>query len=209
MFEKLAGDILVHWAGLSQFEGDPEHAGTIETHPRGAICLVQREAVGQRVVSVKNTNVVQPQKASSEEIVAVAVQSVHPPGEVKQKLLKSSFQELDILIVVSSQGHSIDLQDRPRMNGRIHIVERELIGWNFSARMHVPLAKHQQELRFCERRIDLGHGHHLERGVPCGEPGVLPLVGHREHVATVKMWPSGVTSVSSLGGRWWLLRIAQ
>ena len=74
--------------------------------------------------------------------------------------------------------------------------------------MHVPLAQEQHELVLGEVGIDLREGDHVEGQVPGGVPRVLPLVGHRDDVAIVKVGPVCVAARGSAGGRRRLLRIA-
>ncbi len=51
---------------------------------------------------------------------------------------------------------------------------------------------------FGEVGIDRGEGDHVEGGVPGGEPGIFPFVGHREDVAGEEVLPVGVAAVEAL-----------
>jgi hypothetical protein len=74
--------------------------------------------------------------------------------------------------------------------------------------MHVPFAQEEQQLVFCEFAVDAGHGQHVEREVPCGVPGVLPLIGHGDHVAVEERGPVEVADrLARVGGRR-LVRVA-
>jgi hypothetical protein len=57
------------------------------------------------------------------------------------------------------------------------------------------------EVLLRKRRIDQRHGHALEREVPVGEPGILPLVRHREHAHRVQMPPGHVADLAPARGR--------
>src|SRR5207244_5014849 len=73
---------------------------------------------------------------------------------------------------------------------------------------HVPLAQQQQELLLGEMRINTSEGDHVEGEIPGGEPGILPLVRHRDDVAVVDMGPLGVPSLPASGRRRRLARVA-
>src|SRR5689334_13060419 len=48
----------------------------------------------------------------------------------------------------------------------------------------------------------------MEREIPRRVPGVLPLVGHRDHVGIVEMRPVAVAAVLAAGRGLWMFRIA-
>ena len=55
-----------------------------------------------------------------------------------------------------------------------------------------PLAAQQQQLLLGEGRVDVGDRDAVEGQVPGGEPGVLPVVGHGDHVGQVQVAPAAV-----------------
>ncbi len=87
------------------------------------------------------------------------------------------------------------------MHRRIDVAERPLVGRDLPVRVHVPLAQQQHELLLGELGVDAGEREHVERQVPRRVPRVLPLVGHREHVAVVEVGPVGVAARQAGGGR--------
>ena len=56
--------------------------------------------------------------------------------------------------------------------------------------------------------IDLGHGDHVKGRVPGGVPGILPLVGHGDHVAIEQVAPVRVAPLPAACGRRRLAGIA-
>ncbi len=60
----------------------------------------------------------------------------------------------------------------------------------------------------CEIRIHMRERQHVEGQVPCRKPGVLPRVRHRQYVAAVEVFPSGVSTIHTRCGRLGHLRIA-
>ena len=106
---------------------------------------------------------------------------------------------------------AVDLEDTqcsPRVHGRVDVIERPLVGGELTVGMHVPLTAQQQQLVLGELGVDHGEGHAVEGEVPRGEPRVLPLVGHRDHVGVVQMAPLVVAAVSTGLGRRRQRRIA-
>jgi len=60
--------------------------------------------------------------------------------------------------------------------------------------VHVPLAQQQDDLALGPLGIDEGNRQGMEGQVPGRIPGVLPLVGHRQHVQVVEVAPIGVAA---------------
>ena len=88
------------------------------------------------------------------------------------------------------------------MHGRVDVPERPLVGGNLTVGVHVPLAQEKDDLLLGEFRVDAGQRDHVEREVPRGVPGILPLVRHRDDVPVVKVRPGGVAAVlAPRGGR--------
>jgi hypothetical protein len=85
---------------LGQLESNVEHAQAVESHPASAVSLLKDASRGQRLRAVEQTNVVEAQKATFEDVFALGVLAIHPPGEVQQKLLKNSLKEINILTSV-------------------------------------------------------------------------------------------------------------
>ena len=67
--------------------------------------------------------------------------------------------------------------------------------------MHVPFAEDEHELLLGKIRIDKGERDAVKSEVPCGIPGILPLVGHGDDVGVVEMQPVVIASSGALRGR--------
>ena len=78
--------------------------------------------------------------------------------------------------------------------GRVDVAEVPLVGGQRAVRVLEPFPAQQDQLVLGERRVDVGQRHAVERQVPGGEPGVLPLVGHRHDVEGVEVAPPGVAA---------------
>ena len=85
----------------------------------------------------------------------------------------------------------VDAPGGPRVHRRVHVAERPLVGRELAVGVHVPLAQEEDELLLREAGSISANGMHVERQVPGGVPGVLPLVGHRDDVAVVEVRPLG------------------
>jgi hypothetical protein len=165
--------------------------------------LLEHAATGQ-VRPVDGTDVVQPEKAALEEVVAVGVLPVDPPGEGDQQLVENPGQEIRVPAAVDGP----DLERRPGPHGRVNVAEVPLVGGQRTVRVLEPLSAQQFDLVLGERRIDVRQRDAVEGHVPGGEPRVLPAVRHRHDVERVERPPLTVAGLFSLL-RWrWLTRIA-
>ncbi len=75
------------------------------------------------------------------------------------------------------------------MDRRIDVAERPFVGRQLAVGMHVPLARHQQELFFGEVGVDERQGDAVKRQIPSRVPGILPLVRHRNDIGVIQMAP--------------------
>ena len=98
-------------------------------------------------------------------------------------------------------GHLVDAPCRPRVHRRIHVRQLPLVRGQLTVRVHVPLAQEQHELLLGEVGIEPRERNHVKRQVPRRVPRVLPLVGHRDHVAVVEMRPVVVAAACAFGRR--------
>ena len=53
-------------------------------------------AAGQRLAAVEDADVVEPEKAALEDVVALGVLAVHPPGEIEQQFVEDALEEAAI-----------------------------------------------------------------------------------------------------------------
>src|SRR5205823_1637472 len=94
---------------------------------------------GQGLRSVEDADVVEAEKAAREEVLALDVLAVHPPGEVDEELLEQPLEEGPVALAVAA-SHLVDAKGGPGVDGRVHIAEGELVGRQLAVRVHVPLA---------------------------------------------------------------------
>src|SRR5256885_34483 len=84
-------------------------------------------------------------RGMTEQVLAVDVLAVHPPGEIDRQLLKDARQEQAIALA----GPPRDLVDAPAgpgVNWGIHVGQGPLIGRQLTVGVHVPLAQQKHEL---------------------------------------------------------------
>ena len=147
--------------------------------------------LGREVRAVDRADVVEPEEAAAEDVVAVGVLAVEPPGEVDQQLLEDPLEELAVAAAVDVE----DAQRRHHVHRRVDVVEVPLVGRQRAVRVQEPLAEQDEELVLREGRIEVRPGDRVEAEVPGGEPRVLPRVRHREHVERVEVPPVAVAAV--------------
>ena len=160
-----------------QFEGHVEHGESIKGHPCGAVCLFESLAARQGGAAVEDADVVEAEKASCEEVSPLAILAVDPPCEVQQQLLEAAFEELAVALA-GGRGDLVDAPAGPCVHGRVDVAEFPFVGGDLAVRVQVPFAQEQEHLILGEIGICLCEGQHVEGGVPCGEPWVLPFVRH-------------------------------
>ena len=188
MLEELGCDVLVRGIFARQLERDEQHRAAEERHPRRAVGLLEMPTGRQRLGPIEDPDVVETEEPAAEQVVAFGVLAIHPPREVDQQLVERALEELAIAMPARS-GHAVHAIARPRVHGRIHVVERELVGGQLAVGVHVPLAQQQEHLTLRELGIDLRERHDVKREIPRREPGVLPLVGNGHDVARVNVPP--------------------
>ena len=167
-----------------EHDRDGGHGDGVERHPAGRVRLLQGAADGQ-VGPVDRADVVQPKEPALEQVVALGVLPVHPPGEVDQQLVEDPAQEGQVARAVDGEH----LQRGPGLHRRVHVAEIPLVGGQRPVRVLEPLPAQQDQLVLGERRVHVGQRHAVEGQVPGGEPGVLPLVRHGHDVEAVEVAP--------------------
>ena len=96
-------------AGPVQDDRQGGHGDRVERHPAGGVGLLQR-AADRQVRAVDRADVVQAEEAALEQVVALGVFAVDPPGEVDQQLVEDPAEEVD----VAGRRRSRTPQPRPR-----------------------------------------------------------------------------------------------
>jgi hypothetical protein len=164
---------------------------------------------GERPRPVEHADIVEAEEAALEDVQALRVLAVHPPGEVQQQFVEDALQEIEVaraavlFAVILEHPHG-----RPGVHGRIDVAERPFVGRQFAVRIHQPHAAQQLELPLGELGVDQGQRGAMECEVPRREPGIFPLVRHGHDVGGDEMTPIGVAAVLAAFGRRRLQRIA-
>jgi len=89
--------------------------------------LVEVGAVGEFGAAVEEADVVEAEEAAFEDVAAVLVLAVDPPGEVDEEFLEDAFEENAVAAFVAFTLHvalnAEDAQRGPRVHGRVDIAE--------------------------------------------------------------------------------------
>ncbi len=182
VLKEFRGDVLVGWLGAGQFQSHGQHVQAVHTHPSRAVRLFQVAAGGQRRAAVKDADVVQPQEAAFENVVAVQILAVHPPGEVQHEFVEGICQEIDVALTAHFLLDVVDVGHGPGVDRGIDVAEVPLVGRNLAIGMQVILVQHQFELFLGKVNIHHGQGNGVESQVPGRVPGIFPLVRHGDDV---------------------------
>ena len=138
MLEELGGHVLVGWPSARQLQGNGQHVKAVRSHPGCAVGLLDVPAGGQRRAAVEDADVVQAQETTLEDIMAVMVFAVHPPGEVQQQFVEDPLQEGGIGLAGDIAGDLVHLPGGPGVHRRVHIAESPLVGGELAVGVHVP-----------------------------------------------------------------------
>ena len=95
LLEELDHHVVVDPVPLGQRNGQRQHGQRVVGHPCRSVGLVEPH-VGWQVGSVHRTDVVEAEEPAGEEVVAVGILAVEPPGEVEQELLEDPLEEIEV-----------------------------------------------------------------------------------------------------------------
>src|SRR5262249_1381508 len=100
VLEELGRDVLVGWVLRGQLQRDGEHGAAVERHPRGAVGLLQLAASRQGLRAIEHADVVEPEESAAEQVFALEILLVHPPGEIDEQLLEDALEEAAIAMAL-------------------------------------------------------------------------------------------------------------
>src|ERR1700739_4591261 len=119
MLKKFAGDIFISGIVLCKLQRDRQHVQALHTHPASAVGLLEVSAGWQGSGSVKNSDIVETQKAALEDIGAIRIFPIHPPGEIQEQFVKNFFEEPTISDASNAPFDFINAPGSPGMYRRI------------------------------------------------------------------------------------------
>src|SRR5437762_904430 len=93
MLEEFASHVFVSHVFFCEFQSNGEHVEAVHAHPTGAVGLLEMAARGKRGGTVEDSDVIEPQEAALENVGAVGVLAIHPPGEIQKQVMKDFFKE--------------------------------------------------------------------------------------------------------------------
>src|SRR5207244_4768446 len=96
----------------------------------------------------EHTDVVQPEESTLEDVHALGVLAVYPPGEVQHEFVKDTLEKRAITLAFSLLVDFVDAPRSPSVYRRVHVAESPLVSGNLSVGVPVPFAQHQSALFF-------------------------------------------------------------
>src|SRR5271157_1574418 len=118
--------------------------------------------------TVEHSDIIETEKAALENVAAVGILAIYPPGEIQKKFVEYPLEECAIGHSTNAAFDFVNAPSRPSVYGRIHIAESPLVGGQLSVRMHVPFTYKKDELFFGEIWIDDGERNAMESQIPRG-----------------------------------------
>src|SRR5688500_1622626 len=88
VFEKFGGHIFKRRIVISYFDSHIHHIERVCAHPTGTVCLFKLHFAGEMKVAVEHTDVIETKKSAFEDVVAVHIFPVDPPGEVDDEFVE-------------------------------------------------------------------------------------------------------------------------
>src|ERR1700760_3743757 len=103
--------------GERQLERNAHQVQRVHRHPGGAVRLVHVAAIRQLCVAVEYADIVESQKPSLENIPALDVLAVHPPGKIEHELMEDTLEKIPITLAAAVLPvNLIDTPCRPGMH---------------------------------------------------------------------------------------------
>src|SRR5260370_35547933 len=201
MLPEFTGEILVDLIFLGKLDGDDVDVESINRHPACAVSLLEVPTIGQGRVAVKHTDVIETEEASLENVHTLGIFTVDPPGKVQHQFLEDPLQKSAIALPSLFFFDFINPECDPGMPGRIHVTKGQSISGNLAIRMYIPLTQHEDQLFLGTVRINQRQCNAMERKVPGGVPGILPLVTHADYVGVIEMDPCFVAPTGPISER--------
>src|SRR5207253_2996068 len=135
VLEELRRQTFVGAVILREYQGDEHEVEAEHAHPARRVRLFEHRAVGERVASVNGGDVVEPEEAALEDVVALRVHLVHPPCEVDEELVEALLKELAVGATRAYAIHVVDAPDGPSLHGRVEVRELPLVGGYLAVRV--------------------------------------------------------------------------
>ena len=122
VLEELARHVLVGRVLAGQLQRDGQHVQRVHGHPARAVGLLDMPAGGQRRRAVEHPDIVEAEEAALEDVLALGVLAVDPPGEVEEQLVEDALQELRGRPARDLPVDLVDAPGRPRVHGRVDVA---------------------------------------------------------------------------------------
>ncbi len=133
--------------GDRQLQSDMHHIQAIHSHPCRTICLIEVASSRKWFASIKYTDIVQAEETALEDIVAIFIFLVDPPGKIEHQFEKDAFEEEHITFITPFVSVYLkDTQGCPGMYRWIDITKVPLIRRQFPIRIHIPVMRQLYQL---------------------------------------------------------------
>ena len=129
VFPEFAGNVFVSRVVAGKLDRDRKQIECVHRHPARTVGLLDVTAGRKRCTAIEYTDVVEPKKAALEDVHALRVFAVHPPGEVQHQLVKHFFEKANVSDTAPLLLDFVNAPCRPGMHRRIHIAKGPFISW--------------------------------------------------------------------------------
>src|ERR1700739_1609646 len=189
MLDKFQAKLLVERIVISYPYRDLAHILALERHPCRSVRLLKMPSAREGRTPIKDPNVVQSQESAFKDVLAKTVFAIDPPCEIDDELMKDPLEKFAIAHTIFSLLQIMQKDGRPGVHRWINIAEIPFVGRHLAIGMKIESAYHQFELLFGKLRVYQRKRQCMKGQVPCGIPGVLPFVRHRDDVVIEHVEP--------------------
>src|SRR5580700_5836298 len=158
-------------------------------------------ASGERRRAIEDSNVVETEKTALEDVHAIGIFAIDPPGEVEKQFMEDFFEEAAIGYPADAALDFVDAPGSPGVDRRIYVTKSPLVGGKLPIGMHIPFAEEKDELLLREIRVNEREGDAVKAQVPGRIPGILPFVRHGDDVVVIEVGPLLVAAFQAIRRR--------
>ena len=101
--------------------------------------MLKVAAAGKGVGAIEDADIVEAEEAAAEDVAAVQVLAVDPPGEVEEEFLEGFLKEENVAAALFIRD-LVNTPYGPGVDGRVDVGEIPFVGGKLAVGVHIPLS---------------------------------------------------------------------
>ena len=196
VLEEFAGHVFVGGSSCASSMAIDSMSRQIHGHPAGAIGLFDEIAGPERRRAVKYADVIQSEKATLKNVLALRVLAIHPPRKIQQQACETPARE-NCGLACPGRAPRFYKRATPPRRARADSRLKNSIRRRAIARWDACTIRAGKESAAPSRiGINQRHRHAVKSQIPRGVPRIFPLVRHGNDVGVVKVRPIVISPVA-------------